>query len=237
MNLSTNCCKHVLAELKQEHVAQVAQLPSCRTTAVDKRFPDLKCIDRIKPPAWSPVLLTGLLPQGFDQAPSGNDGSNDDDDNADHRDSTIMGALLGIERDLSASELCPWQQCPQQAQRRDTDYQAITKGIQALASAKSHGQKRKRARGNFGFFQHVANTRVLLARNPGEVKGEFEKRVRVHAKETWKDLHLVNAQAFEATRTVLINNNCVCMYTPYTVYQYHLQYTYKCKCHPAICAM
>ena len=166
-NLSTNCAKHILAEAKHAHVYHVArqvELGRNRQVAVNKRFPDLESIDQVRPPPWTPALLNNMLAGAKCDSDAGV--AADESDDGEGVDISVAGSLLDIDRGL---EVVASRQQSQSRARSNGRKHVCKDDIMELAKQQPDGPRPpKRPRGNFGFFDHVAQLRLHLPANPKE---------------------------------------------------------------------
>ena len=96
-------------------------------------------------------------------------------------DASTAAALSDINNALDNPELSQLESPP-----RPRD--AIAKLAQKVSADQA---KKKRARGNYGFFEHVNDLRLSTPREANETNVQFQKRVFVVAKDTWKDWPLI----------------------------------------------
>ena len=179
VNLSTNCAKHVLVELKHAHVEDVGSSVVVNDTfkqsqRVRARFPDKSILEPVKPPEWHPSLLLDMI-STTDSAIMEDEEENDDDD--------IMHLLRDAEE--TVARLDAPQNCPN---TRDTigQFRSSIQKMLCNDASDAPGRKRKKAaRGNSGYFEHLTEIRTLCPKRPNEEHSAYLKRLHAQARESW----------------------------------------------------
>ena len=183
VNLSNNCSKHVLAEVKQAHVAHVARETGLDTSKAGLNMVANECkpIEQIPPPPWKPSVILPNLPA----LPSLQHGNSPDSD-------CEMPALEDDPAKMCLSAISQAVSAVEQNVMQPDDPSFVDQCMNAvLRVAASHGEfekpRKKQPRGNFGFFRHVADTQSAMPpKQQGETIKDCRKRVIAQAKATWQ---------------------------------------------------
>lgn len=139
-NLSSNCYKHVLAELKRSHVDSVWRTHSSKPTRKTPQVSATTLIDSIPPPTWSAAVLSGLWP---------------DDGIATRKMELPPGTQMAALQDIvDTLETADRSTSNRSAKRKVEEY---THALATLAAATASEVARvsKKPRGNHGFLVAV----------------------------------------------------------------------------------
>ena len=177
MNLSTNCCKHVLAELKHFHSKDL------KTPAgEDDRIP------LIPHPPWTPAVISGIgTGTGASiQAVENGDCNDSEDDNVGTGDA---GSCESLVRALGEID----QQVVQASRPQKRGRVHVSEYIEAIGSLSQSAQSEsksleaplKKPRGNHGFFSHVRDHRARHPRQPDEQYRDYLARMQDEARVSW----------------------------------------------------
>ena len=197
VNLSGNCSKHILAELKHAHVDDV----ECATIGKSKSKPEI--VDAIAPPPWSASVLTPVLDEmdKGSSAPPNTAGTHDGDSNSDsdlglgmiedceELDSHPSAPLNRINQHVGQLDVCTRQPRASEVTAADHCMEAVRRVSSTLGNNGPHLKAKKRPRGNAAFFHHMSATQATISpKKSEETVSDFRKRVAETARATWVDL-------------------------------------------------
>ena len=180
VNLSSNCFKHVLAELKHFHTKGLQQHAKTSSGHADSMLP------QIPPPPWTPAVLSM---QQAPQTPGGllelEDGGTTEEEGEGFEPGGLFGALSEIDKAVDQVS------CNIQRPKQKTDVTEYVEAIDAFYQEKQHESKSldrpcKKPRGNFGFFKHLRDQRAIVQRGDRESSDVYEARLRESAKTSWR---------------------------------------------------
>ena len=200
VNLSGNCSKHILAELKHAHVDDV----ECATIRKSQSKPEI--VDAIAPPPWSASVLTPVLDE-MDKGSSApntagtHDSHDDGDSNSDsdlglgviegcaESDSHPSAALNRINQHVRQLGVRTGRQKAIEVSAADHCMEAVRRVSSTLGDTGIHLKGKKRPRGNAAFFHHMSATQASISpKRSEETVSDFRKRVAETARATWVNL-------------------------------------------------
>ena len=186
MNLSGNCSKHILAELKHAHVDGVERACKMKggsggsTNAID-------VLDSIPPPSWNPSLLKPAFQALGDYKETDADSADSDKDSSSARpDNPSILALVDrevedLDREVAVMNSRVGMSSAEHCSR------AVCRVAESHGDTGVHKPKKKAPRGNSGFFVHMASVQPTVEpQRKGESVSDFRKRVAHAAKASWE---------------------------------------------------
>ena len=216
VNLTLNCAKHILAELKHYHLDDLERKNSQKAK---KATPPL--IGQISPPPWTPAVLNacrGLSASACSDAAALVDAESESDSDMPELQGTGAASLAAID-----------QKCSKLIEQTAKDSSSTSKAsvnqyIQAIdslshehaADHQSLNKRKRQPRGNHGFFKHIQSLRPHLPRKCGEAYSEYLARLNAAGKETWKvrgfkvlNCHCHLSESLLLNYTVISNVTCL----------------------------
>ena len=172
MNLSTNCSKHILAELKHDHIED-------QEVRTGLKKPATALVARAEFPGWSASVISRASSNADRQLP--------DDDECDRDTGTPMGELIAIDARLDAA--CGVAPAANKRKSTVRDYMDAVAQLAAEHRGDNHSFNRVKgkSRGNHGFFRHLSDQRALHPRHSGEPAKAYEARLMAMARLSWKE--------------------------------------------------
>lgn len=205
VNLSNNCSKHVLAEVKHfhtDHVARVTGLDRSKS-GKQKHAEQATCLEHIPPPTWTESVFAGSLPDVDANEHSDADSASAQDSGCvpDALDDVNVRETGGVLAAIN-NTLDRWPSAYRGGMNNDRHCNTATDNCinAVLRVAKTHGDEenkksKKRPRGNVGFFHHVAATQASLPpKENSESLQQWRQRVTEAARDTWNVSRLVVLQ-------------------------------------------
>lgn len=167
----------------------LAELKSFHQKALDEKTDGARnLIPQIPPPPWTPAVLQGdecsPVAGHLQDGDAGADASGSDD--AAPAEGSTLARLNAIEQAVSHSSRS------RRGKQSKTSVSEYIAAIKTIANADDGGLEsmeppRKKARGNFGFFKHLRDQRAQIPRRQSESSRAYEKRLREHARDSWKE--------------------------------------------------
>lgn len=174
VNLSSNCYKHVLAELKHFHVKGLHAGDAGDGTT----------LPQIPPPPWTPAVLNQGPPSSAGDRLELEDGNSNESESGNDSPGGRFGLLSAIDREIDHVSSAV------KSSTGTSDVADYIEAVETLCQEKQQESQSldrpcKKPRGNSGFFKHIRDQQALVPRGVDEPYDVYAARLREIARATW----------------------------------------------------